>query len=258
MKQRRIFLCAITAALAVGIVIGLGALLTGEIRTLPGGPASTVTAPDLQQAHRLAGYAAAVITIGLAIMAQSITGWLALAAMLGEVALAGIPMAHATLAPVCFALIVAVGAMNSASWQAGPRPVKPVFGALRTLGILVPVLVFIQIGLGAAFRHNHMGFISHVMDSLIVIAIILIPGVAVLRSYPDHPILRPAALTLVIVGGIQVVLGFTVFLVLLMSSENNMGLIVTGVLHVLNGALTLGASLVFAIAMQKNLIQSGV
>jgi hypothetical protein len=258
MRHRRIVLCAIITALAVGIVIGLGALLTGEIRTLPGGPASTVTAPDLQQAHRLAGYAAAVITIGLAITAQSITAWLALAAMLAEVALTGIPLAHATLSPLCFSLIVAAGAMNSQSWRGGPKPVPSAFKSLRTIGIIVPILVFVQIALGAAYRHNHMGVISHIMNALIVIAVILIPGVAVLRSYPDHPVLRPAALALVIIGGIQVLLGFSVYLVLLMSSENNMGLIVTGMLHVLNGAFTLAASLVLAIAMQKNLIQSGV
>src|SRR5215472_1180569 len=117
MKNRRVVLTAITAALAVGIVIGLGALLTSEIRTIPGGPTSTVTAPALAQGHRLAGYAAAVITIGLAITAQSLMGWLALAAMLAEVALAGIPMFHATLSPVCFALIVATGAVHSQSWR---------------------------------------------------------------------------------------------------------------------------------------------
>jgi heme A synthase len=258
MKQQRVVLCAIMAALVVGIVIGLGALLTSEIRAMPGGPASTVTAPSLEQAHRLAGYAAAVITVGLAIMAQSLVGWLALAAMLAEVALGSIPIAHATLSPVCFALIVATGVLNSKSWQEGPKPVASTFGALRTLSLLVPILVFIQIGLGAAYRHNHMGVISHIMNALIVLTIALIPGVAVLRTYPDHPVLRPAALALVITAGVQVFLGFAVYLILLMSSENNMGLIVTGVVHVLNGAFTFAASLVFAIAARRNLIQSGV
>jgi heme A synthase len=246
------------AALAVAIVIGLGALVTGEIRTMPGGPASTVTAPALEQWHRFAGYAAAVITIGLGLLAQSIIGWLALAVMLAEVALVSIPMAHATLSPVCLALIVATGAMSSKSWHAAPSPGPASFGSLRLLSLLVPVLVFIQIALGAAFRHNHMGVISHILNALIVLTIALIPGVAVLRTYPDHPALRPAALALVITAGVQVFLGFAVYLVLLMSSENNTGLIVMGALHVLNGAFTLAASLVFAMAVRRNLIQSGV
>jgi len=80
----------------------------------------------------------------------------------------------------------------------------------------------------------------------------------VLRQYPEHPSLRPAALTLTIVTGVQVLLGFSVYLVLLMSETNNTGLIITGALHVVNGALTLAASVVLAMQMQRNLIQSGV
>ena len=71
--------------------------------------------------------------------------------------------------------------------------------------------------------------------------------------------LRPAALALLIIAGVQVLLGFSVYLTLLMSSENNIGLIVTGVLHVVNGSLTLAASVVLAMQMNRNLIQlSGV
>ena len=51
------------------------------------------------------------------------------------------------------------------------------------------------------------------------------------------------------------VLGFSVYLTLLMSSENNAGLIVTGVLHVINGSLTLAAGVVLAMQMNRNLIQ---
>jgi heme A synthase len=90
---------------------------------------------------------------------------------------------------------------------------------------------------------------------MIVLLVILIAGIFVLRQYPEHPTLRPAALTLVIVTGVQVLLGFSVYLVLLMSDTNNAGLIITGVLHVVNGALTLAASVVFTMQMQRNLIQ---
>jgi heme A synthase len=95
----------------------------------------------------------------------------------------------------------------------------------------------------------------HILDALIVLAVVMVAGVFVLRQYPEHPSLRPAALALLIVAGVQVLLGFAVYLVLLMSSENNPGLIVTGVLHVTNGALTLAASVVLAMQMNRNLIQ---
>jgi heme A synthase len=100
-----------------------------------------------------------------------------------------------------------------------------------------------------------MGVISHIMNALIVLAIILVAGVFVVRQYPEHDSLKPAALTLLIVAGVQVLLGFAVYLVLLMSQDNNEGLVITGVLHVTNGALTLAASVVLAMQMNRNLIQ---
>ncbi len=122
-----------------------------------------------------------------------------------------------------------------------------------SLGFAIPILVVLQIGLGAAFRHNAMGVLWHILNAMIVLLVILIVGIFVLRQYPEHPSLRPAALALVIIAGVQVLLGFSVYLVLLMSSENNSGLIVTGVLHVANGALTLAASVVLALQMRRNI-----
>jgi heme A synthase len=100
-----------------------------------------------------------------------------------------------------------------------------------------------------------MGVLWHILDALIVLAVAMVAGVCVIRQYEEHNSLRPAALALLIIAGVQVLLGFAVYLTLLMSSENNIGLIVTGVLHVVNGSLTLAASVVLAMQMNRNLIQ---
>jgi heme A synthase len=245
---------AILLAVLALIVITLGASLTSEIRPLPGaGNAATVSAPSLEQAHRLAGYALAVLTLGLAIGASNLPGWLALAAVIGESVSGGASIVHAMLAPVLFALLAATAVVTSKEWQVGPKPAESAWPRLRPIGFAVPVLVVMQIGLGAAFRHNAMGVISHIMNAMIVLLVILVAGVFVVRQHPEHPALRPAALALLIVTGVQVLLGFAVYLILLMSSENNPGLIVVAVMHVANGALTLAASLVFAMQMQRNL-----
>jgi len=252
--------CAILAAAFTLIAIALGACLTSEIRTFPGAVApSPVSAPSLEQAHRIAGYALVLLTVGLAILVSSRPGWIALATLIVESFIGNVPVVHALLAPIALSLIAAIAVLTSKSWQAGPKPVESPWGPLRPLGMAIPALVLIQIALGAAFRHNAMGVVWHILDALIVLLAVLVAGVFVLRQYPEHPSLRPGALALVIVAGVQVLLGFAVYLVLLMSSENNTGLIVTGVLHVTNGALTLAASVVLAMQMQRNLIQlSGV
>jgi len=167
----------------------------------------------------------------------------------------GIPVVHALLAPVFFSFVVAIAVLTSKSWQAGPKHVESPWKPLRPLGIAVPILIVIQIALGTAFRHNAMGVLWHILDALIVLAVVMVAGVFVLRQYEEHHSLRPAALALLIVAGVQVLLGFSVYLVLLMSSDNNTGLIVTGVLHVVNGSITLAASVVLAMQMHRNLIQ---
>jgi heme A synthase len=91
---------------------------------------------------------------------------------------------------------------------------------------------------------------------MIVLLVILCAGVFVLRQHPEHPSLRPAALAVVIITGVQVLLGFSVFIVLLVSSQNNIGLIVTGILHVANGSLTLAASVVLAMQIRRNIAVS--
>jgi heme A synthase len=122
--------------------------------------------------------------------------------------------------------------------------------------MLVPFLVLPQIFLGAELRHNATGVLLwHILDAMFVLLVILVAGVFVLRQYPEHPVLRPAALAPVIVTAGQVLFGFSAYLILLMSESNNAGLIITGVLHVVNGALTLAASSVFAMQMKRNLIQ---
>jgi heme A synthase len=249
--------CAILLAVCTLAAIALGALLTGEVRTFPGATIpSTVSAPALEQAHRIAGYVVAILAAGVAILALNLPGWIALAAVIVEILSARAPVVHAFDAQVFFAFVAAVAVLTSKGWQAGPKRVESPWGPLRTLGMAIPPLVFLQIALGAAFRHNAMGSpLWHILDALIVLAVVLVAGVFVLRQYPEHPSLRPAALALVIIAGVQVLLGFAVYLVLLMSSENNIGVIVTGVLHVVNGSLTLAASVVLAMQMQRNLIQ---
>jgi heme A synthase len=260
MKSAGLHRCAILLAVLALIVIALGALLTGEIRTFPGAPvASTVSAPTLEQAHRIAGYALAILTLGLTVWARSLAGWIALAAVIVESLSTGVPVVHAFDAQVFFALLAAIAVLTSKSWQAGPKPVDCQWKPLPPLGMTMVFLVFLQIGLGAAVRRNSMSVIWHILNAMIVLLVILVAGIFVLRQYPEHPTLRPAALALVIVTGVQVLLGFTVYMVLLISSENNTGLIITGVLHVVNGSLTLAASVVLAMLMQRNLIQlSGV
>ena len=125
MKNPWLHRSAILVAFVALIVIAMGALLTSEIRPLPGATTpSTVTAPSLERAHRIGGYAVAVLTVGLAVWAASLPGWIAAGAVIVESFLGSAPVMHALLAPVVFSLVIAVVVLTSSSWQAGPKPVE--------------------------------------------------------------------------------------------------------------------------------------
>lgn len=181
-------------------------------------------------------------------------GGAALVAIVGESLLGNYPILHALLAPLLFALMTAIALFTSNDWAQGPDIAEHWWQpSLRSLAVLMPILVLMQIALGAAYRHNAMSVLWHILNALIVLLFILVVGVAVMRQYPEHRSLRPAALALVVITSTQVLLGFAVFLVLIISSGNNIALVVSSVAHVVTGSLTLAATVVVVIQIRRHL-----
>lgn len=244
---------AVFVAVLGFVVIGLGAYLTSTIRPLPGSDQGTMgTAPGLEQLHLVVAGLTVISTIALAIWVRTTAGWIALAVMLAEGALGSFaPIFHAILAPILFSSLVAVAVRTSETWSRPPVPANEVWPPLRKMAIIAPILVVIQISLGTAFRHNAMGVVWHILNAGIVLLLVMVWGVCVLRQFPEHPALRPAAIWMLVITGVQVLLGFTVYMVILIVSQTNMTLIIAGVLHVLTGSLTLAATVVMWLVLRR-------
>ncbi|HTA41538.1 MAG TPA: hypothetical protein VK789_03770 [Bryobacteraceae bacterium] len=244
---------AVLVAVGMFLLIGVGAYLTSNIRPLPGSnPGPVAAAPELTRIHTMLAVVVALFTVGLSLWVRSAAGWIALVAVIVEGGLgsfAAIP--HAIVAPILFSSLVAIAVQTSESWSQPPVPARDVWPPLRKMAVGAPLLVILQIMLGAGFRHNTMGVVWHILDAGIVLLLIMVLGVCALRQFPEHPSLRPAAIWLLVITGVQVLLGFTVYLVILIISRNNMTLIVSGVLHVLTGSLTLAASVVMWLELRR-------
>jgi len=244
---------AILTAVCAFALIGVGAYLTSVVVPIPGakpgGP--VVTAPGVEQLHLILAGLTAILTISLAVWVRSLFGWIALGIVLIEGALGRHgAIFHAILAPVLFAALAAVAVPASES----PVPATDLWPPLRTMSMLAPILVLLQISLGAGFRHEVLGVVWHILDAGIVLLLIMVLGVCLLRQFPEpaeQPRLRRAAIALLVITGVQVLLGFSVYLILLIVSENNQALIVTSVVHVLTGSLTLAASTVLALELRR-------
>jgi hypothetical protein len=255
---------AIFVALIALIAIALGAVVTSLER-----PIATTTAQvpaaavSFQLWHQIAGGADVVLMLGLALGASSQFGWIALAAALLDAAFGFTPQAlssilHALIAQIFFGCIVAVALTTSASWHRGPDPIDDTWKpSLRSLAIAVPIVILLQTTLGASYRYHALGVLWHILNAMIVLLLNLCVAVFLVRQFPTHPTLKPAAVTLAIITGVQVLLGFTTFMMLILFPETSLAVVITSVLHVLTGSLTFAAGLALSLLIRYNIRSPG-
>ena len=162
-------------------------------------------------------------------------------------------IAHALMAPLFFAAAVAIVVVTSPAWSNGPEHVSDYgWPSMRSLAILTPIVVIIQIMLGAAFRQKALTLLPHVLGAMFVALVILLQSVFVLQQFPTHRALRPAAKTLLGIGFGQVFLGLTALIMKSMAEDTDPAVIVTVASHVTGGALTLATTIVLSILIRRN------
>lgn len=182
--------------------------------------------------------------------------WMLLAGVAGEAALGLIAaptspwgMAHAFLAPMVLAAIAAIVVATSRSWRSDPQLLQDKgWPSLRSLGRNTLVLVVMQVGLGVAFRYGALGVMPHILGALVVVIFILALMVLV-TMLPEHPTLRPAAMTLGVIAFVQVFLGLTV---VSLGSATKLPVAALGAAHVTIGSLTLALTVVVALEIWRN------
>lgn len=224
-----------------------------------------------EHGHRLVATFVGILTIGLAILLtlkerrrwMRVLGWTALAAVIVQGLLGGltvllllppaVSVSHACLAQLFFSLTVAIALFTSRSWQNGPELVddygKP---SLRSLAIVAPALVLVQIALGAAFRHGAIGVMPHVIGAMVVTLVIMTVSLFVLHQFPAHRSLHTAGVVLLSITFVQVLLGLGAFFARMEALEHPLAMVLSTVAHVATGALTLAASIVLAIQILRN------
>ena len=252
---------AVFVALCALVAIAFGAIVTSLLRPIAGPIAASPAAAPFETWHHMTGGITVVLMLGLAIGLSTRLGWIGFGAgildgVLGARAItSALPqlsgILHALLAQIFFGFIVAIAVMTSASWKRGPEPIEDTWRpSLRSLAIAVPVVVLLQTTLGASYRYHAIDVIWHILNAMIVLLLILIVAVFLIRQFPQHPTLRPAAVALAIITSIQVALGFTTLLMLILLPETSPGVVITSVLHVSTGALTFGASVALALQIR--------
>ncbi|MBZ5632725.1 MAG: COX15/CtaA family protein [Acidobacteriia bacterium] len=228
-------------------------------------------APSTTSTHRLAATAVSLLALGVVVwlifgdarpQARRL-GWITLAIAIlqdsvGHAAVlsmfprtAGI--AHALMAPLFFAAVVAIAVLTSGAWSRGPELVYDYgWPSMRSLAIMSPILVVLQILLGAAFRQKALTLLPHVLGAMFVALVILLESIFVLQQFPTHRALAPAAKTLLGVAFGQVFLGISALTMKTMADDTAPPVIATVAAHVTGGAVTLATTIVLSILIRRN------
>jgi cytochrome c oxidase assembly protein subunit 15 len=219
--------------------------------------------------HRVIATCVGFLTIGLAAWlyrAEKRTwmrwmGWAALGGVIAQGILGGMTVrmfqpppvsaAHATLAQLFFSTVVAIAVFTSSWWNGEFEEIDdPGSPRVRTLVVWTLAAVFLQLILGAAFRHKGFGIIPHLIGAVIVTILIFMTAGALKRRFRDVAPLRSCARYLHVLIGVQLLLGAGAYWSRLSSAHAPQppGVMVTlTVVHTVTGALVLAATLVTAL-----------
>jgi heme A synthase len=122
-------------------------------------------------------------------------------------------VAHAGLAQFSLLAAAAVAFVAWPSNGVQPAHVHDYgWPSLRTLAIWTPILVFVQIMLGALYRHHIVGLIPHIVGAMIVGVLVLLFSLFTLTQFPTHDALRNLATAVLLVLVCQLVLGVITYI----------------------------------------------
>jgi cytochrome c oxidase assembly protein subunit 15 len=228
--------------------------------------------------HRVIAACISVLTVGLAAWLwkaekRSWMRWLGLGALGGVIAQAilggmtvrmfqppWVSAAHATLAQLFFSTVVAIAVFTSSWWSGDILEMDdPGSPRVRTLIVWTLVAVFLQLILGAAFRHKGFGIIPHLIGAVIVTILIFMTAGALKRRFANVPSLRSCARYLHILIGVQLLLGVGAYWSRLYSARfpQPIGVMVgLTVIHTVTGALVLAVTLATALISYR-MLRSG-
>jgi heme a synthase len=229
-----------------------------------------------EHTHRMIAQVAGLLTIILAIWTWRaekrrwlrILVWAALGTVILQGVLGGITVlfylppavssAHAALAQTFFCIAVAIALFTGQRWieevprvEADSR--KPSLFQLTMLSILV---LYVQLLLGAMFRHHGMSWWPHVANAVVVSFVLAWTAIRAISVYSRVEAIRRPAIIMIALLITQLCLGFAAFLTRVAwgrdALQPELPMVVSTVAHVAVGALLLATTVVLAIQVWRH------
>ena len=229
-----------------------------------------------EHGHRMIAQFIGFLTIILAIWTQRVEkrawmrklGWAALGLVIAQGVLGGLTVlnllpwyistGHALLAQSFFALTLLFSVFTSQRWIAAESRGLLAGEAfhIRALSLLSVAVLYVQLFLGAAFRHNGMHFLPHIIGAVFVTAILLWTAIKALTAYGSVPEIKKPAIGILALLFVQLALGFGAYRTRVEWGRDAVqpepSMVATTVAHVAIGALLLGKAFVLAVQTHRH------
>jgi len=289
---------AVFTACATFILIVAGALVTSNDAGLsvPDWPTSyghVLRLPPwiggirYEHSHRVIAGFTILLTVGIALwtllaerrrwmkaLAVGALGTIIVQAILGGMTVLkflppAISTAHAAVAQTFFCIAVSIAVFASQQWaEEAPQVVSDdSHPSLLTLSLLSIFILYVQLVLGAMFRHHGMPWWPHVLNAVVVALVLTWTGVRAILQFGKIDAIRRPAVTVLFLLVIQLCLGFAAFLTRVVwgvdAPQPELSMVLSTVAHVAVGALLLATTAVLTLqvwrhvpAMQKDFVRS--
>jgi heme a synthase len=169
-----------------------------------------------------------------------------------------ISSAHAAVAQTFFCIAVCIAMFTGQKWVEEPPPVefdtrRPTLFTLTLLSIFV---LYVQLILGAMFRHKGMSWWPHVVHAGVVAVVLTWTAVRALSVYSKIEAVRRCAMVMLSLLITQLCLGCTAFLTRVAWGKDSLQpefpMVISTVAHVAVGALLLATTVVLAIQVWRH------
>jgi cytochrome c oxidase assembly protein subunit 15 len=193
-----------------------------------------------------------VSALGL-VIAQGILGGLTVLFYLPP----AISSAHAALAQTYFCVVVLIAMFTGRRWvEDVPRvEVDEQRPSLFTLCALSIVVLYVQLILGAMFRHHGLSWWPHVLNAVTVAVVLSWTSIRALSRYSKVDSVRGPAVTMLSLMIAQLCLGFVAFLTRVAwghdAVQPELPMVASTVAHVAVGALLLATTVVLAVQVWR-------
>jgi len=273
-------------ACATFVLIIAGALVTSNDAglSIPDWPTSfgSFTVPPLrggiryEWSHRAIAGSIIVLTVSIAVWTWWVERrrwmkWLSLAALgtvLAQAILGGLTVlllqppwvssAHAAVGQTFFCIAVVIALFTGRRWiEEVPRVEldtrKPSLITLTWLSIFV---LYVQLIVGAMFRHHGMSWWPHVVHAPVVALVLTWTSIRALSLYSKIEAIRRPAVVMIALLIAQLCLGFLAFLTRIAwghdAVQPELPVVISTVVHVAVGALLLATAVVLAIQVWRH------